>query len=38
LGLAIVRRIVESAGGALELADASGGGLDVRMAFPILAA
>jgi two-component system osmolarity sensor histidine kinase EnvZ len=34
LGLAIVRRIVESGGGTLELADAPGGGLDVRMAFP----
>jgi two-component system osmolarity sensor histidine kinase EnvZ len=38
LGLAIVRRIVDSAGGALELADAPGGGLDVRMAFPVRAA
>ncbi|MDR2450710.1 MAG: HAMP domain-containing protein [Candidatus Accumulibacter sp.] len=34
LGLAIVRRIVEGAGGALELADAPGGGLDVRLVFP----
>ncbi|MDR0378660.1 MAG: HAMP domain-containing protein [Candidatus Accumulibacter sp.] len=31
LGLAIVRRIVESAGGTLELIDAPGGGLAVRM-------
>jgi two-component system osmolarity sensor histidine kinase EnvZ len=38
LGLAIVRRIVESAGGALELADAPGGGLDVRMSLPVPAA
>jgi two-component system osmolarity sensor histidine kinase EnvZ len=38
LGLAIVRRIVESGGGTLTLADAPGGGLDVRMAFPIRAA
>jgi two-component system osmolarity sensor histidine kinase EnvZ len=36
LGLAIVRRIVESGGGgALELGDAPGGGLDVRMVFPV---
>lgn len=34
LGLAIVRRIVEGCGGELELADAAGGGLDVRMVFP----
>jgi two-component system osmolarity sensor histidine kinase EnvZ len=34
LGLAIVRRIVEGGGGTLELADATGGGLDVRMVFP----
>jgi two-component system osmolarity sensor histidine kinase EnvZ len=34
LGLAIARRIVEDSGGLLELADAPGGGLDVRMAFP----
>jgi two-component system osmolarity sensor histidine kinase EnvZ len=34
LGLAIVRRLVESGGGMLELADAPGGGLDVRMTFP----
>jgi two-component system osmolarity sensor histidine kinase EnvZ len=34
LGLAIVRRIVKGGGGTLELADAPGGGLDVRMAFP----
>jgi two-component system osmolarity sensor histidine kinase EnvZ len=34
LGLAIVRRIVEGRGGALELADSPGGGLDVRMIFP----
>ncbi|MDR2786806.1 MAG: HAMP domain-containing protein [Candidatus Accumulibacter sp.] len=33
LGLAIVRRIVESVGGTLELADAPDGGLDVRMGF-----
>jgi two-component system osmolarity sensor histidine kinase EnvZ len=33
LGLAIVRRIVEGSGGTLELADAPGGGLDVRMVF-----
>jgi two-component system osmolarity sensor histidine kinase EnvZ len=35
LGLAIVRRIVESGGGALELADAPGGGLEARMTFPV---
>jgi two-component system osmolarity sensor histidine kinase EnvZ len=35
LGLAIVRRIVECGGGTLELADAPGGGLDVRMSFPV---
>jgi len=35
LGLAIVRRIVESCGGQLSLADASGGGLEVRMIFPV---
>jgi two-component system osmolarity sensor histidine kinase EnvZ len=34
LGLAIARRIVEGSGGTLELADAPGGGLEVRMAFP----
>jgi two-component system osmolarity sensor histidine kinase EnvZ len=38
LGLAIARRIVEGSGGSLELADAPGGGLDVRMAFPVRAA
>lgn len=38
LGLAIVRRIVEGGGGTLELADAPGGGLDVRMAFPVRSA
>ena len=38
LGLAIVRRIVGGAGGTLELADAPGGGLDVRMTFPAQAA
>jgi two-component system osmolarity sensor histidine kinase EnvZ len=35
LGLAIVRRLVESGGGTLTLADAQGGGLEVRMAFPV---
>lgn len=38
LGLAIVRRIVEGCGGELELADASGGGLDVRVVFPVRSA
>jgi two-component system osmolarity sensor histidine kinase EnvZ len=35
LGLAIVRRIVEGAGGTLELAEAPGCGLDVRLIFPV---
>jgi len=35
LGLAIVRRIVESAGGELSLCDAPGGGLEVRIVFPV---
>jgi two-component system osmolarity sensor histidine kinase EnvZ len=35
LGLAIVHRIVEGSGGTLELDDAPGGGLDVRMVFPV---
>ena len=35
LGLAIVRRIVEACGGELSLSDAPGGGLAVRMLFPV---
>lgn len=34
LGLAIVRRIVEHCGGTLALAEAPGGGLEVRMTLP----
>jgi len=35
LGLAIVRRIVDACNGEMQLADASGGGLDVILSFPI---
>ena len=38
LGLAIVRRIVSACGGNLRLADAPGGGLDVLLMFPVIAA
>ena len=38
LGLAIVRRIVKSSGGDVVLGEASGGGLEVELRFPIAAA
>ena len=38
LGLAIVRRIVKSSGGEVVLGEASGGGLEVELRFPIAAA
>jgi two-component system osmolarity sensor histidine kinase EnvZ len=37
LGLAIVRRIVDSAGGTVSLGEASGGGLLVTLDFPVAA-
>ncbi len=38
LGLAIVRRIVKARGGEVTLGEASGGGLEVELRFPIAAA
>ena len=38
LGLAIVRRIVKASGGEVALGEASGGGLEVELCFPIAAA
>ncbi|HTN61610.1 MAG TPA: sensor histidine kinase N-terminal domain-containing protein [Devosia sp.] len=36
LGLAIVKRVVEAHGGTLALLDRAGGGLDVRIALPVV--
>lgn len=38
LGLAIVREVAERLGGSIELADAEGGGLEVRLTLPLLQA